>query len=139
MKLLEVNSGLLTNFEVLEVVRARGADPEQPVATSLSPVQLQTASASETKALQFLTQSPVGGYTREGVRSFLDAIEVLQLTKAEKLQLINLRPTSAVEVHLVVEDCEERLKPEQVDNLIELVSEHLAQRAEEGGEEDGEQ
>ncbi|KAJ9516489.1 hypothetical protein QJQ45_011149 [Haematococcus lacustris] len=36
-----------------------------------------------------------------------------QLTKAEVVGILNLCPSSAVELHLVVEDCETRLNEEQ--------------------------
>jgi len=47
------------------------------------------------------------------------------LTRAEVLQVINLAPCSAVEVHLIVDECEERLSEEQVTQLLEVVSRHL--------------
>ena len=42
------------------------------------------------------------------------------LGKVEQLQLLNLRPRSAVEVHMIVEDCEERLSEEQVQDILDL-------------------
>jgi DNA-directed RNA polymerase subunit F len=47
------------------------------------------------------------------------------LTRAELVQVINLAPASAVEVHLIVEDCEERLNEQQVEQLIAVVARHL--------------
>jgi hypothetical protein len=38
---------------------------------------------------------------------------------------MNLAPASAVEVHLIVEDCEDRLNEQQVDELIAIVARHL--------------
>lgn len=43
------------------------------------------------------------------------------------MQLINLAPTSPVEVHLIVEDCETRLpEEEQIETLLGVVAKHLA-------------
>jgi DNA-directed RNA polymerase subunit F len=41
------------------------------------------------------------------------------------LQVLNLCPVSEVEVHLIVEDCEERLTEQQVAQLMDIVSKHL--------------
>jgi hypothetical protein len=49
------------------------------------------------------------------------------LTKAEVLQLLNAVPKTPVEVHLLVEDCEERLQEEEVESLLHLVQLHLCQ------------
>jgi hypothetical protein len=38
---------------------------------------------------------------------------------------MNLAPASAVEVHLIVEDCEEQLNEQQVDDLIAVVLRRL--------------
>ena len=44
---------------------------------------------------------------------------------AEILQLINLVPSSAVEIHLIVESCEERLSGEKVEELLGLIARQL--------------
>lgn len=49
----------------------------------------------------YLVKTPAGQQTRENVVAFLKATEQFKLTKAESLQASNLRPASAVEVHLV--------------------------------------
>lgn len=46
-------------------------------------------------------KTPAGQQTRENIVEFFKATEHYKLTKAECLQASNLRPGSAVEVHLV--------------------------------------
>lgn len=49
----------------------------------------------------YLVKTPAGQQTRENIVAFFQATEQLKLTQAECLQASNLRPASAVEVHLV--------------------------------------
>jgi len=44
---------------------------------------------------------PTRRQTGDAVSTLLDELEQLQLTKAERLQVVNLAPTSLVELHVV--------------------------------------
>jgi hypothetical protein len=72
------------------------------------------------------------------------AIADVRLTTLELLQLLNLRPTSMVEVHRAIEECEERLHEQDVVQLLELVQRTLPpnvkqQQQQGGGEVDDEE
>ncbi len=67
------------------------------------------------------------------------------LTDSETLQIVNLMPTTPVEIHLMIEDLANRLNEEEQGKLTELISQYAGtvptsvEEAEEGGEEeDGE-
>lgn len=53
------------------------------------------------------------------------APQPFKLTRAELVQVLNLAPASEVEVHLIVEECEERLNEEQMDAFLQVVGRHL--------------
>eukprot|EP00887_Chlorella_sp_A99_P005685 scaffold1.g5685.t1 len=108
---LEENGGLLSNNEVLAVLKAREADKHPSVSKALP---------SEIKVYSALQQASGPPRSREELQAFIKAVEPFDLTKAEVLQLLNHRPTSEVEIYLCVEQCEERLGEEKVGELLEL-------------------
>jgi hypothetical protein len=50
---------------------------------------------------------------------YLSHLEQYDLTKAERLMLLNLRPTSEVELFLIIEEVSERLSEEERASLVE--------------------
>jgi hypothetical protein len=105
--------GLLSNFEVRDLLRKRGAD-KGPLGGSIT--------VGECKVYEFLAETPAGTQTKGNIEEFVAGVKAFNLTDAEKLQSINLRPSTAVEVHLIVEDCDERLSNSQVDRFIGTVT-----------------
>lgn len=77
------------------------------------------------ETMKYLEKTACRNQNAEVIQGFLQAVKEFKLTKAEKLQLINLRPTTPVEMQLIIEDSEERLSEEQVEELIGLVELHL--------------
>lgn len=114
MKVKEANSGLLCNFEVLNLLRSRGASQEALASVG-------SVTSFECKVYDYLSQTAAGTQTRETLQKFFREVEQYALTKAERLQVANLRPSTAVEVHLIVEDCEERFSSEKVNQFVEIV------------------
>eukprot|EP00899_Mesostigma_viride_P020677 jgi/Mesvir1/28610/Mv01025-RA.1 len=108
MKVVDGNAGLLTNFEVLDLLQRKGVG--RPATSTAHKVHIHD---SEKKVAAYLLQTCAGVQTRESIAHLFEATDKFGLTKAEKLQVVNNRPASAVEAHLLVEDCEERLKEGQ--------------------------
>lgn len=81
------------------------------------------------ESLRFLEKSPCAHQTPQIVNAFLTKLNTIQqefqLTKIEKLGLVNHRPASAVELQVLIEDSEERFSLEQMDKLLEFVLDNL--------------
>jgi hypothetical protein len=88
---------------------------------------------------------PLRRQTNESVSKLLDELEELDLTKSERLQLVNLAPTSIVELHVVrplsslsslffltlplpqcIEDIGERFDDPAQESLVALITSHLS-------------
>jgi hypothetical protein len=121
MKVVRVADGLVTNVEVLDLLRERTAEPGR-LATYPQP---HDPFPTEMECYDALRASPAGGQDREHVRAFIEHVAAIELTPAEVLQLINLKPTTRVTVHAVVEKCARRLTEDEVDDLLHLCATYL--------------
>ena len=119
MDVVNDNIALLSNFEVFSVLREMYLHRCQDSALQ----QLATVSY---ETLRYLEMTPCQKQTPESLAAFAQAIASFSLTKAERLQLLNHRPTSAVILSLLVEEIDERLTTdEQIEELINVVQSTL--------------
>ncbi|KAF7010602.1 hypothetical protein CFC21_025000 [Triticum aestivum] len=126
MKIVKANAGHLTNFEVLDFLRKRGAKTD-PMGC------LGAVAASECKVYEYLLKTPACNQTRESVTEFANRCEGFKLTDADKQNIINWRPTSAADVYAMVEECGKRFckdergvpqdEDDRADELVALVNE----------------
>ncbi|KAJ8449020.1 hypothetical protein Cgig2_004075 [Carnegiea gigantea] len=110
---LKANAGPLTNFEVLDFLRSRGAlnDPTR-LMSSVAP--------SEFKVYDYLVKTPACNQTRENICEFIEKSKEYQLAKAEVLNIINIRPSSAVEIVPIIEEWEDRME-DTIEELAEMI------------------
>lgn len=117
MKILEANAGPLANYEVLNFLKSKGAskDPTRVLAD---------VAPSEYKVYDYLVETAACNQTEENVGEFLEKCEKYDLAKAEVLNIINIRPSTAVEIYSIIEHCDMRLG-EAVEELVEMATEVL--------------
>ncbi|CAO3675279.1 unnamed protein product [Umbelopsis vinacea] len=121
MEVVNARAALLSNYEVLQLLNERMETQKQrqkeypniEYAENLRTIQFEIKTALE--------KSPSSTQDEEQVYNFLNAMKRWELTKAEKLQILNLRPKTPVELHILIEECEERYSPEQLEELLELI------------------
>lgn len=61
--------------------------------------------------------------TAEAVEQLMKFLLDFKLTKAEKLQIVNLLPRTMVEFYLIVEECEDRFSEEEVERILNFINE----------------
>eukprot|EP00262_Sarcandra_glabra_P006078 TRINITY_DN18125_c0_g1_i1.p1 TRINITY_DN18125_c0_g1~~TRINITY_DN18125_c0_g1_i1.p1 ORF type:complete len:128 (-),score=20.02 TRINITY_DN18125_c0_g1_i1:245-628(-) len=120
MKVIEAKAGALTNFEVLDLLRSRGATTN-PLGA------IGSVSPSECKVFEFLVQSAACDQTKENINEFLKRSEKYNLAKAEKLNIINIRPFSTACLYPIIKDCDNRLG-NKIEELVNMVVEVLPPR-----------
>ncbi|KAF7816467.1 DNA-directed RNA polymerase III subunit RPC9 [Senna tora] len=115
---MEANAGALTNFEVLDFFRGKGAskDPTRVLAK---------VAQSEYKVYDYLVGTPASEQTRENINSFLGNCKKHDLAKAEVLNILNLRPAAAVEIFPIIEQIEDRFPDEEIEEMVEVVKKTL--------------
>lgn len=125
MEVKNAKSAMLSNYEVFSLLNElqKGHGKQQKMHTNLATVSYEI--------VQYLENTACAKQSPDVIANFVKALDPYKLTKAEKLQFLNLRPKSAVEIQLIVEESEERLTEAQIYELLDLVAQHLP-----GGEEE---
>ncbi|KAJ6487738.1 HRDC-like protein [Mycena sanguinolenta] len=150
MEVVNPRAALLSNYEVLTLLRdlesdhlartktalrikkeeeASGLISTVPVGGGKDPTVVEVCENLRTvsfEAIQYLSADyqPTAAQTPEAITRLVKAIEPYGLTKAEKLQIVNLAPRHHIELYVVVEELEDRLA-ERMEEVISHVQESL--------------
>ncbi|VDB90281.1 unnamed protein product [Peniophora sp. CBMAI 1063] len=146
MEVINARASLLSNYEVLTLLRELETEYHAKTKTALRIKKEDEASGApprahnpaddvsenlrtmEVEAIQYLgaEYQPTRRQTPAGVSKLIKALEPYGLTKAEKLQIVNLAPTQAVELYTIVEDPDARIG-ETMEEILDLVRNSLDQ------------
>ncbi|CAG7852235.1 SubName: Full=Uncharacterized protein {ECO:0000313/EMBL:CCA67618.1} [Serendipita indica DSM 11827] len=149
MEIIKARAAFLSNYEVysllqemeakqLEQTRAIMATKKEENSEDLykGPNYVVPEEVSENvrtiqvELLQYLNNEnlPTARQSEEAVAHLTRGLRKYQLTKAEKLQIVNLCPQSVLELYVIVEEMESRFEND-VDDILKLVQEKLAERS----------
>jgi len=107
-KIGSVRKEAITNYEVLQCLRQYSKHRQED--------SQQTELEQQVK--EYLNSTPVQKLTREQIENQVTNLAGLALSKAEKLQLLNLQPTTVVELYLVMSNLEERFSEEEIQTIL---------------------
>ncbi|KAI0088607.1 HRDC-like protein [Irpex rosettiformis] len=145
MEVISQRSALLSNFEVLTLLRELESDHLAKARTALKIKKEEEASGAsstrvhmapeevlenlrtiEVEAIQYLAADyqPTSRQTEAGITQLTRNLATYDLTKAEKLQIVNLAPLEPVELYVIVEELEDRFG-EQIDDILSMVQASL--------------
>jgi DNA-directed RNA polymerase subunit F len=123
MEVLNANEAVLSNFEVLNFLREERKEQFTQGGGKKTNKKGGSAVAATVilESMTALEATPAKNQSKEKVQQFMREMKEFNLTQSEKLMILNHCPESAVEIHLFVEESEERLSEEQADQILNIV------------------
>ena len=121
--IVSANDGLLTNVEVRDILASRRQHRKPEV--NQPHTDLQSREFVESKVLKYIEESvPTVDNSMELVRECLSTLKKMNLglTEGELVQIANHIPMRQVELHLVLEECCDRLTEDQINVVLERIS-----------------
>ncbi|XP_033736891.1 DNA-directed RNA polymerase III subunit RPC9-like [Pecten maximus] len=134
MEIINDNAAMLTNYEVLTLL----SDIQAGRGQKKPDKSLQQLATITYEAVKYLEDKPCKTQTPEIIEQFMTDVQSYNLTKSEKVQLLNQYPSTAVEIQLIVEESEERLTEDQIYELLEVIGKYRPSEAIEEDEEEDE-
>ncbi|CAK5037015.1 unnamed protein product [Meloidogyne enterolobii] len=114
MEVLDPRTTLISNQEVLSLLNQAKIQQKYNRGS-------QNHNTIVYEASKYLNDTNATLQKRENIVDLINSLKKFKLTGAEIIQIVNLRPKQALEVQLIVEECEERLSEEELDELVETI------------------
>ncbi|KAJ7269640.1 RNA polymerase Rpb4-domain-containing protein [Mycena rebaudengoi] len=150
MEVINPRAALLSNYEVLSLLRdlesehlartktahrikkeeeVAGVNSAFPPGGGKDPTVVEVSENLRTisfEAIQYLSSDyqPTSAQTPETITQLVKSLEPFGLTKAEKLQIVNLAPQNHIELYVIVEELEDRLA-ERMEEVVSHVQASL--------------
>jgi len=119
MEVLNPAKRMLTNYDVYSLlcdIRDGNNGEKKPLPSQMNLAKIVS------RGIKYLENTPCTVQSVELHKGFNRELEEFKLTKAERLQILNLRATTDLEMQLIVEESEERLSEENVTKLCDIVA-----------------
>lgn len=116
MDIVDSCSDMLSNKEVLNLLKSNHISGGSKKQTNLATIAYETIS--------YLESTPAAQTSLKSISNFLSNLEEkkYELTKQEKIQIVNLCPKNDVELGLLIDNIEERFTDEQRLDIISMVT-----------------
>ncbi|KAI9846666.1 MAG: hypothetical protein M1837_003721 [Sclerophora amabilis] len=132
MKILETQSAHLTHYEVLshlESLRRRHTATAQKRGSSAA-MKSGNMETVMKEVVDYLHRRPsplasTNTYDTNTIRNLFTALQPFDLTKAELLMIINLRPSNLTILDTIIEEMDERFTEAEQEEILRLVGEVL--------------
>ncbi|KAK5997281.1 DNA-directed RNA polymerase III subunit rpc9-like protein [Cladobotryum mycophilum] len=128
MKVIEAQSAVLTNYEVLQHLSQQKDRYKQK--KRRGPPNMETVVRELLQYLRThpspLSQKPAA-YTPECISQLLEKLSPYDLSKGEVIMILNLRPASVAALNTVIEEMGERFGDEQQEEMVTVIAEVLGQ------------
>ncbi|OMH85621.1 DNA-directed RNA polymerase III subunit RPC9 [Zancudomyces culisetae] len=122
MEVIEKQCALLSNYEVYKF----NSECEKKVIQSGQQLNnIGNLRTIELETLNYFKNTKIAEQTDEKIINYLEKLKAYSLTKAEKLQILNVCPDKEVDLYLIIEESEERFTPEQITEMLAVIQETL--------------
>ncbi|KAJ1670166.1 hypothetical protein EV182_008382, partial [Spiromyces aspiralis] len=125
MDVLSPNEALLSNYEVLRLVEEEQKRQAEQQKKFSNIKYAENTLTIEYETVKYLQGTPASSQTPEQIINLLEKLKKYNLTKAEKLQILNHRPRHIVELYILIEECSDRFKDEDLDGMLNIIYESL--------------
>ena len=130
MQIKNEHVGPMTNNEVLAILNKQGAwldERQKKYNNEMSTKQLFPAMWIGKETASYLKETSASRQSREDIGALLQELGKIdvenQLTRMEKLQIINLRPTSEPFLYSIVNQCRRKFPQQKdIDALLEVIA-----------------
>lgn len=119
MEVVEGEERMLSNYEVLKILK----DMKESTKCKSTNKNLATITYETITYLEGLRHYEE--MKDEHLLAYLDEMKKFNLTKLEKLQILNQCPRSMVELQILIEENEERFSEEAMELMLEIVRKTL--------------
>ncbi|ROT43520.1 hypothetical protein SODALDRAFT_319952 [Sodiomyces alkalinus F11] len=126
MKILESQSAVLTNYEVIHHVTQVSMGSKRM--GKKGPANYETL---RKEVIQYLTTSPSPlsqkplPYTQDSIRELVRRLHPYDLAKGELIMIFNLRPANVVALNTILEEMSDRFNEDQQSEIVAIIADVL--------------